>query len=1159
MAERHNALFPFYTRSLSTMQKTVGVDLEKVLLQSASAGGNRFYDELVMLYESDRERTITFLKRMVAGMPNPIKLAHIAPYNVFIPDCSRTDEAVLRFVVRRQADDLKEIRDYLRIGVDNRIDAYVVVYDYQSILSSLAYMDKQGYAVLESPDGMLTYTDSVIPDAWWKRLNDLKPISIDSILTGNSVTSAVSDDFELMFVDESLSDKTLAELQALNAQTSKDKSLNIDYVGESGGKAVEYTLETMLLAQADKMAGVPVLAGLSGVAKSAIVKNVAKKYGWRMVDFRAAFLHRLDMEGLQYLANADSTEFYSYQDYDVYEKFTRSAYFSDFVKCSDQYIEFAKKMADKLRMVKSAGPNDELYLTKEKMLEDGTYADIDTTIKHYEDEAKPVVLFFDEIIRAPLKIMNLFTILLDSKEIGPLKFANTKIVAAANTPHGMTDMQSGADIFVGQEITDPAIHERLKIITVTPGDVYPGWLDYIKDKGWDQDVIDYVSQGVQFSYGLDVLNDTNLTSEQKGEAIYPTFRAWEQVSGLLARARNTAKPLPIFPEQILGLLGEKHGHPFVEYLKKKNFVFGTESPSGAKSDDDPMLTTLDSNLEAGVPTGLFGPSGLGKTARIKRLVASKPGWELIVIQLSQKSLGDIMGAPTLTSAQAFQLGDFASTVGPKMTSHLLGMAGDSAGDVQGLPSMVTQRAPDGAILDAIRRLRQNRAAQEAANENLPPEKQLPLPKLVLFFDECNRFTEINISVQSAMFDAISDHRFAGVQFDPDEVVVVAAANVKWAREPNSSGEDDPDDDLLSPIYGDKKSYEGTQPMDAALRLRLCSIDKKSIDLSDAIETRGFITKKSSDFHPVVKKYFESLTDHEILLLMKSVEYKSEQRNVPSIRSFQSLSGCLATSPEDFSGAFFFPTPGSRQDFAEKIQSNPLALVDFLRDTNVQSRWVCMKHPDQCKISAAVPADTLPELLEMVKDIANMSPADLATISDVATKVLAEVFSLESKVKALRVRLLESFLGTPDSTKDLRRQNRLVNVIDGLERAFAEAGSAGSMIDYPDIVDQATADIWVRQVMREEKLPERLSDIMHECFAYHLNAKSFSIVSNVIVAGFTQAEANVYQVVLDLLWPKTDFVKYDAEMAAFNKAIVAAVQAGKQKSLGAEWDKAIATI
>ena len=72
-----------------------------------------------------------------------------------------------------------------------------------------------------------------------------------------------------------------------------------------------------------------------------------------------------------------------------------------------------------------------------------------------------------------------------------MTFKNCRLVAAANTPHGMLNTSEAEDLFVKQQLTDPAIFNRLSLIPVTPQQQYPSWVEYIKSAGWHKHIVSF--------------------------------------------------------------------------------------------------------------------------------------------------------------------------------------------------------------------------------------------------------------------------------------------------------------------------------------------------------------------------------------------------------------------------------------------------------------------------------------------------------------------------------------------------------------------------------------------------------------------------------------------------------------------------------------------
>ena len=104
------------------------------------------------------------------------------------------------------------------------------------------------------------------------------------------------------------------------------KSLKVDSVDLESD--VEMALRQYL--KSDKVLNrVPLLLGLSGVAKSALVKSLCDELGYRIVDLRVGFMSRLDMNGITDIREVDGVS----ESLDCPSEV--------FVKCSDECIRIS--------------------------------------------------------------------------------------------------------------------------------------------------------------------------------------------------------------------------------------------------------------------------------------------------------------------------------------------------------------------------------------------------------------------------------------------------------------------------------------------------------------------------------------------------------------------------------------------------------------------------------------------------------------------------------------------------------------------------------------------------------------------------------------------------------------------------------------------------
>lgn len=306
---------------------------------------------------------------------------------------------------------------------------------------------------------------------------------------------------------------------------------------------------------------VPLLLGLSGIAKSAIVKSVvdkldaeytsgqveadyavdegvmyadteveldsidtdgkrvkvkyvisyadARKYGMRLVDIRCGLMHRLDIDGMYEIQNSNIGDTVSY-----------SAPPIEFVQCTDAYVLFARKMLAELQNKK-----------KSSKIKGEKREQLDKAIEYFKYASKIPVLFFDEINRSKANVRNTLVTLLSSGMFGTMSMKLCKIVAAANMPIGnLVDVPSDIrkirassgnirkgevtyksdlelagdsvfDFFVGTGLVDSnAFSSRFKMVNISPEDAFPVW------RKWAQQVNEYGNSNIHPSVLSYVVN-----------------------------------------------------------------------------------------------------------------------------------------------------------------------------------------------------------------------------------------------------------------------------------------------------------------------------------------------------------------------------------------------------------------------------------------------------------------------------------------------------------------------------------------------------------------------------------------------------------------------------------------------------------------------------
>lgn len=1124
MQRIYDKYFPFYEDSLRTSPLTVAIPLSKVYF--AQEVINSEFSQAIQ--KAFLEKNLGYVNGFLTEFPNVIGFHKIEPLGLYLPILTKTQCALL--YVLKSIEDSDTLDSFFRIDRKRQtIDGSVTIYDYASIADDIQILNLD----VEASDKKI--------QALYLSNSGLDKVSINSIQYIEWAINGIDNGSTYMYErpKESDSIQDAVDIKKIVAE-AKAKGIKSKAFTPSESN-MERILTALLTGDQRGKKSVPCLVGLSGVAKSSIVKKVAQKLNCRFIDFRAAFLHRLDMEGMFYMVNKEDSPL-NYNDTKEVEKFTKQAYLGDFVKCSDQYMDYASRMADKLEMVKNSKEGDDFSDEKVLMVEEGIFDNIDEYITRFRDEARPAVLFFDEIIRAKLKILSLFTILLDVKKFASLTFYKSKICAAANTPHGMANLEQGFDLFVKQELEDPAVFNRLTLIPVTPADMFPSWLEYIKEQNWDPWIIEFVTKGgVNVTYDIAFL-DSSLDIEVKRQSTYPTFRSWEMMNKVFGRYR---KDKFILKETVVGILGNRSGitEQFITFIESKGVEYSKETTrTRVKTLDDPMMVMAESNIEIGLPTGLFAPSGLGKTTRIEDIKESH-GYELITLQMSQKSPSDIMGTPSVVDIQSYMLGDLSRTDSLKESSLFANLAKETLKEVEGLPERVTIRAPQKDLRDKIDKVR----AMRSAGINT---------KLILFFDEVNRIPEGSESVQSAVFEAVSDNRFAGVNFDPDEIAVVCAANINYEgsqedEHGNISKLDTVDEDLRK-LFGEKPSYGDVKPLDSAFKLRLCSMDKESIDESDAVAIKKYVLNPSKKFSESVRQFFKSATPKEVLFYARSAEYKGMMFNVPAIRNFQSLSSAIDDHPELWTGTWFFPSLDEltqfRMDFGNvsNLQEGYTMCLKYLDKAYMFKDWICLKSTQPLPVDVpgmTTPNDVIDGIQELLKIKSQAFDEEVAAFAAI---LIRAIIRMEDILRDFLTKFVETYIGDRTGTA-----GRFLDI-------HTQVTSNIELIEMEGIKNEQTAQLWVERKLREVLDSDTLlSEEYLPCMEYLQKVNKVDCAVYVLIHTLKNMESTVAKVFIKALVTQAAvFEKNDAVFANYNKDVIAAVTTGRSKNLGPQYDVAV---
>lgn len=251
------------------------------------------------------------------------------------------------------------------------------------------------------------------------------------------------------------------------------------------------------------------------------------------------------------------------------------------------------------------------------------------------------------------------------------------------------------------------------------------------------------------------------------------------------------------------------------------------------------------------------------TSRVKQYMKKakiKTGLEpvLINVNLASKDAVDLMGMPVKQSLTDYVGGGILKGSGlDDVSKELQSVVANVSADIKyGMTDIMTLRAPDKTIKDRfVTALKEGR-------------------EVILFFDEVNRVS--SNTVTSAVFEVISDYRFAGVDFSNyrDRVKVVAACNMAWEGMDDEAGG-----------YGD------TGTLDPAFAARFSIYWKKNYDENDVASWIEFMESQKEEglIDGTLIEFFKGLDTEQALKIMASVEKRTLEDAQPSTRNMLQLS------------------------------------------------------------------------------------------------------------------------------------------------------------------------------------------------------------------------------------------------------------------------------
>lgn len=728
---------------------------------------------------------------------------------------------------------------------------------------------------------------------------------------------------------------------------------------------------------------VPLLVGQSAVGKSAVIKALTQEYGYRLIDVRTAFMSRLDIEGLTQKVDLG----------DRIESF--NCPMSDFVEATDAYIEYCESVI----------PVIEQEILKET--DQDRVKNLTFVLQRFKEGAKTPVLLFDEITRGEGSVRQALTKILTDKEFMGYSMKRARVIAATNAV--IDDSGLPEDLFLTKDIDDVAFFDRFESIPVSINSAYGGWVKWArmsssKYQGTNihADIIDYCTS-MEKCYDMSPVYDVYESTGDMNEvttAVYPNFRTWERVSDYLYSLQSK-----VISEQVISsLIGVKAAKEVVKWLEAKGYFLSKDS-------GDFLTDAVNHGLDSNIPTLLISPSSMGKTSRIKKAVEDR-GYTFIQVNLGQQDRLDLSGPPVKVDINRFIL-DKKIAVSKDLKEKLLAELEKSA-----LPKLVTMRAPKS---DLVKKFKE---AQEMGG------------KVVLFYDELNRVQ--NPSVMSSVFEAISDHKAFGINFNPDNVCVFAACN-------------------LGDNMGDASQ------LDPAIANRFAVYWKKQHTKEDA---ESFIEyAKSSGMSKNIIAWLEGMGTDKLLLVISSIDSRTIEMSAASTRGIEDLDKFLKdTKNNSIMSGSVINGDGSAMSVLANWSTNKksvdkvLAVMDLVN--SYISNWSALRGKGTYVVGGQVVSAK--ELVGLFKSLYSGHRNDDSYIRKnlgAINNLLETINKIDAGVRKKREECVKLFLG--------------YNARDFVDYYNQVSGRELEEIKIEDIVDISLVSKYVDQVFRGYS---RISDI-----------------------------------------------------------------------------------
>lgn len=517
----------------------------------------------------------------------------------------------------------------------------------------------------------------------------------------------------------------------------------------------------------------------------------------------------------------------------------------------------------------------------------------------------------------------------------------------------------------GQYSVTRADIQQLDFVTGDVAKDASGKIKSFKDSNIDHRVLGFLNSSPQDLYNMEnVLRavDVNAQDVNTVDNIryipITTFRSWEFVSNLL-QSKDKQGDKNLYTDTLTGLLDKNTANRLSQHLSDKyNYSM--------LPNQDKLSELLDEGMMANIPVMLMGPSSIGKTSRVKRVVKklqklNPNGVELFNIDLSTKTRTGVRGftAPAETVDGIFTKKKIQqSKVLSKFKEFYHGnyyIKGDFVSyapeDVKGNVFKVLEILNDGKVsiqeyeedlitpVDPSRILEvQNTEAyiyREVPAETTEPAYNKQLVEavkrakaknktIVLFLDEFNRVQ--SPTLMTVALEAISDNKLMGVDMTGVDFRVVCACNAGV-------------------------SNTDTQVLDPAIIARFLNVRKLEADVTDfrAFMEYAKATVDEKNIHPLIIKAIEKLgkTEAERYKVFSELffepEIKADSDRVYSCsRDLSSLTNFL------YGDGLTFPISGTRIAKDRTLFSNYLHSAKS--SDELFHRWIGKNYKEQIEVN-----------------------------------------------------------------------------------------------------------------------------------------------------------------------------------------------------------------